>query len=149
MKKIQIKEYMLLTHEERTRHINLIEKCIERGGNQRNILAQYLNTEMPKGWIAILCHKCFNKKCSNPKHLYWGTSYENNIIDRKEEGTYFTPWDYMVINHGEEKAKEIVTKQLLKICSNGGKGNKGKKKSESHKEKIRQGVLRFYNSKPE
>jgi predicted XRE-type DNA-binding protein len=34
----------------------------------------------PKKGIFYACHKCDNKNCVNPKHLYWGTP-KDNILD--------------------------------------------------------------------
>ena len=68
------------TKLERQEHLDLSETCIERGGNSTNhkgVLAQYLNTNIPYGIYFPLCHACHNGKCSNPKHLYWGTPKEN------------------------------------------------------------------------
>lgn len=64
---------------ERQRHLNLREPCLERGGNStvhKGVLAEFLNTNIPSGRI-LLCHACHNGKCSNPRHLYWGTDKEN------------------------------------------------------------------------
>lgn len=66
---------------ERQSHLDLSEPCLERGGNSTNhkgVLAQYLDTNIPYGIQYPLCHACHNGKCSNPKHLYWGTCSENN-----------------------------------------------------------------------
>ena len=80
--------------EERQVHLNLDEKCWERGGNSHNhkgVLAEYLNTTFPQkisrpsnGLNINLCHACHNDKCSNPKHLYWGTVSEN-ALDRENK----------------------------------------------------------------
>ena len=32
-----------------------------------------------------MCHACNNGKCSNPKHLYWGTASENRMDRVKYE----------------------------------------------------------------
>lgn len=34
----------------------------------------------------IICHRCNNKKCVNPEHLYMGT-YQDNANDRRLAGT--------------------------------------------------------------
>jgi hypothetical protein len=81
---------MTKTREERMQHLNLSESCIEIGGydsrEYRGLLAHYLKTTIPthvnkEKRYACLCHACNNHKCSNPKHLYWG-SYTDNIEDR-------------------------------------------------------------------
>ncbi|MBU2346596.1 MAG: HNH endonuclease [Gammaproteobacteria bacterium] len=38
-----------------------------------------INGEVPKG--QLICHKCDNKICCNPNHLYCGT-YSDNMSDR-------------------------------------------------------------------
>lgn len=63
-------------------HLKLNESCVERGGcstHFKGVLAEYLQTTIPHGRNdkVFLCHACHNDKCSNPKHLYWGTPSEN------------------------------------------------------------------------
>lgn len=75
-----INEYIKKSKKERQQHIKLSESCIDRGGDSiqfRGLLAHYLNTTIPSKHIALCCHACNNSSCSNPKHLYWGTSKEN------------------------------------------------------------------------
>ena len=78
---------------ERQEHLNLSEPCLERGGcstNHKGVLAEYLNTTIPHGSKGIfLCHACNNGKCSNPKHLYWGTPTEN-VEDAIANGNFGT-----------------------------------------------------------
>jgi hypothetical protein len=72
--------YISLLKEERQQHLDLSESCIEIGGNSREcrgVLAHFLKTTIPSGMKILLCHACNNGKCSNPKHLYWGTPKEN------------------------------------------------------------------------
>lgn len=79
--------------QERQLHINLNENCIERGGNSTNhkgVLAQFLDTDIPYGYKYMCCHACNNGKCSNPKHLYWGTSKEN-VEDSIIFGSKYSP----------------------------------------------------------
>jgi hypothetical protein len=89
---IIIENYMTLSRENRKEHINLSESCLERGGyynNYRGVLAQYLDTEFPSGFKIVLCHACNNDKCSNPKHMYWGTRTENIDDYHKSGGMTF------------------------------------------------------------
>lgn len=110
----------------RTKHLNLSEPCLERGGNStvhKGVLAQYLNTNIPfkpRPWID-LCHACHNDKCSNPKHLYWGTRSEN-IDDSKTNGTWKSGWEKLVEKHGIDRAKEIQSRKLLGNSNNRLKG---------------------------
>lgn len=131
---LDTKEFIKESREVRRAHLKLDEPCIERGGNSTNhkgVLAQYLDTTIPSGRI-LLCHACNNSKCSNPKHLYWGTDYDNIIIDGKEFGTHFSPWERRVEKYGLEKACAMNSK----VGNTFGSGNKGKPKSEEHKRKI-------------
>lgn len=77
---IPIADYILRPKAERQAHLNLEEACVEIGGrstNYRGLLAHHLGTTIPKGMKIHLCHACNNEKCSNPRHLYWGTAGEN------------------------------------------------------------------------
>jgi hypothetical protein len=131
---IDIAEFINKSREERRSHLQLDQKCCERGGNSTNhkgVLAQYLNTTIPSGRI-LLCHACNNSKCSNPVHLYWGTDYDNIIIDGKEFGTHKNPFERRVEKYGLEKARAMNSR----VGNTNGSGNKGKPKSEEHKAKI-------------
>ena len=91
--------------------MDLSEPCIERGGNSTNhkgVLAQYLNTNIPYGIKYPLCHGCHNGKCSNPKHLYWGTPKEN-VEDSIERGTF----NYSGRNPGFKDSDETRLKKSL------------------------------------
>ena len=77
-----IYEYIKNSKTERQIHLSLFEECIEIGGNSREarlLLAHFLKTTVPKGMKIHLCHACNNSKCSNPRHLYWGTAGENML----------------------------------------------------------------------
>lgn len=131
---IDINEFIQRSREERRLHLSLSEPCCERGGNSTNhkgVLAQFLDTTIPSGRI-LLCHACNNDKCSNPKHLYWGTDYDNIIVDGQEFGTHKNPWERRVEKYGYEKACAMNSK----VGNTHGSGNKGKPKSEEHKKNI-------------
>ena len=75
-----IYEYIKLTKQQRQEHLDLDDNCIERGGGStycKGLLAHLLETSIPSGHMIHVCHACNNGKCSNPKHLYWGTASEN------------------------------------------------------------------------
>ena len=133
---IDLEEYIKLSKEERQKHINLNESCLERGGNSTNhrgVLAQFLDTNIP-GHKILLAHACNNAKCSNPQHLYWSTHRENTVEDGKTFGTWKNPWERSVEKYGLEEAKRRNANNGNK--SKAGKGNTGKRKSEEHKKKI-------------
>ena len=85
------------------------------GGNSsteyKGLLAYYLNTTIPTrgtGFKIHLCHLCGNGKCSNPKHLYWGTASEN-INDRKTHGTFVSAYERTLKKYGKEKILEFAS----------------------------------------
>lgn len=131
---IKVEEWINETREVRTEHLDLTASCVERGGNStvhRGVLAQYLDTNLPSK--VDLCHACHNDKCSNPKHLYWGTRKEN-IQDAKDNGTWKSPWDALVQKYGYDEACRMNSRKM--IGNTLGSGNKGKPKSDDHKKKI-------------
>ncbi len=133
---------MLQSKEERQQHIDLTQQCKERGGKStqhRGVLAQYLDTPIPMGRVAILAHACNNENCSNPQHLYWATDRENIVEDGNEFGTWESPWDRKVKKHGYKKACEL-NKRGDKAA--GGRANKGKTISAETRKKISAGVKR-------
>lgn len=133
-----VEQYLEKSQSERQDHLNLNEPCKERGGNSTNhrgVLAEYLDTPI-YARPADLCHACHNEKCSNPKHLYWGTRKEN-IQDAKDNGTFKSVWDRMVEKYGYEEA---CRRNARGDKSAGGKARKGKKLSEEHKANISKGL---------
>lgn len=138
-----INKFIKLPREDRRAHLNLEDLCCERGGNSTNhkgVLAQYLDTTIPSGRI-LLCHACNNGKCSNPKHLYWGTDKENITEDNPN---WKSVWERQVEKFGYEEA---CRRNARGDKSAGGKAGKGKPKSEEHKKKIAEAIKRKYNSK--
>lgn len=130
-----INEYIKKPYTERTKHLELETECREIGGNStsfKGLLSHTLEVTIPSSSKILLCHKCHNGKCSNPKHLYYGTPKEN-IIDQRENGTFKTVWERMVEKHGYEAACKLNGKGNK---SAGGLANKGKPKSAEHKKKI-------------
>jgi hypothetical protein len=131
-----IEEYITQSKQERQQHIDLNDPCVERGGPAKGGLSSYckglmahlLDTTIPSGHKIHVCHACNNERCSNPKHLYWGTAKENRI----DQGEGNSVWDRMVKKYGLEEAKNM---QGQKGNTNGS-GNKGKPKSEEHRAKI-------------
>lgn len=142
-----INEHIKLSKEQRQSHVDLVEPCCERGGNSTNhkgVLAQYLDTTIPSGRI-LLCHACGNGKCSNPKHLYWGTDRENVVEDGTTYGTWKTPWDRAVEKYGYEEACRMNSRN--KIGNDYAKANKGRPKSAEHKQKIAEAIKAKHQKK--
>jgi len=125
-----IGEYIKKTREERQSHLDLNENCIEIGGHSstcfKGLLAYHLQTTIPTRNKIVLCHACNNQKCSNVKHLYWGT-YRDNYDDYIATGA---------LTWGEATARKYGRGQFAKVGSIGGKGNRGKPKSPEHRAKI-------------
>jgi hypothetical protein len=134
-----IEEYIKQSKDERQSHLNLSDPCIERGGPDKGGLSSYckglmahiLDTSIPSGHKIHICHACNNARCSNPKHLYWGTAQENSKDRMANGGTSI--WENMVNKYGLEEAKKLNSKGDK---SAGGKANAGKPKSEEHKRNI-------------
>lgn len=136
-----VEEYLKYGKNQRQSHLDLDEMCLERGGistNHRGVLAQYLNTPI-YGKPADLCHACNNDKCSNPKHLYWGTRQEN-IHDAIARGTFKGAWGSRVEKYGIDEARRMNARP----GNTSAKGNKGKPKSEEHRRNISEGLKRAY-----
>ncbi len=105
---VDINEYMLRTRESRREHLRLDENCIEIGGDSRtcrNLLAHHLKTTVGDYKIYV-CHACYNAKCSNPRHLYWGTP-SDNVLDTKESGRWKSVHARVIEKHGVSKSSEI------------------------------------------
>src|SRR5271167_2751026 len=87
-----LKDYMMRSRQERQAHLDLTTPCDERGGSSgefRGLLAYYVDTTLPvapHGRHSQLCHACHNGKCSNVKHLYWGTAHDNAIDYQLSKG---------------------------------------------------------------
>jgi hypothetical protein len=133
-----IEEYIIQPKADRQKHIDLNNPCIERGGPTKGglssyckgLLAHLFDTTIPSGHKIHVCHACNNEKCSNPKHLYWGTAQENRL----DQGEGNSVWDRMIKKYGYEEACKLNAKG--RSGNQNGSGNKGKPKSEEHKAKI-------------
>jgi hypothetical protein len=102
---------------DRMAHVDLAQPCVEIGTNSREcraLLAFILRTTVPRGREALLCHACGNGGCSNPKHLYWGTSSEN-LRDAYAAGTR-TP--------GRQGFASLDRERLMAASSKGGKATR-------------------------
>lgn len=135
MKIIPIAEYIKLSKEERQKHLDLNQPCLERGGFSTKfcgVLAEGLGTTIPvrklDGVNVHLCHACHNAKCSNVKHMYWGTPKENSK-DAFNNGKA-SPWKNTVNKYGIEKSLEMIRKNQKLACSLGGQKTAVKRKAE-------------------
>jgi len=143
-----INEYMKQTQVERQVHLDLDEDCIYRGEPSTNrnsiilrgLVADYLDTTFPAGKKINVCHACHESTCCNPRHIYWGTSSEN-AIDRMANGDK-TIWEKMIVKYGEEEARNMQRNN--RSHAKAGRGNKGKPKSEAHKQAISEAIKRKY-----
>lgn len=139
---VSIEEYIALSKAHRQKHLRLSEPCLIRGGFSTEckvLLAHLHGTTVPKGRKIQVCHACHNADCTNPNHLYWGTSSENKLDEIENSGMTF--WDRIVAKHGEEGARAI---QRHKNQAAAGRGNKGKPKSEAHRKAIAEGLKKRY-----
>ena len=129
------------SREKRKEMLNLLDPCHERGLKYSTqlvaLVAYHYDTTLPEnGNKIVVCHGCNNSKCSNPNHMYWGTKRDNKLDDY-EFGNQKSIYQSMIEKYGEEETKTILRER----ASKGGKGNKGKTKSKSHKEKISKSLM--------
>lgn len=102
----EIQVYIDLPKMLRQNHLRLDEACIEIGGNSREarlLLAHFLKTTVPKGMKIHCCHACNNDKCSNTKHLYWGTASEN-------------AYDARAIGRGIKNNGRLAERPIATVC---------------------------------
>jgi hypothetical protein len=117
-----IENYIKKSKEERMAHVVLSEPCIEIGGNSiefRGLLAHHLKTEIPTGKKVLCAHACNNGKCSNPRHLYWGT-YSENLIDAQNAGVRKSFYQQALEKYGLEKTREMWAERGRKGGKKGG-----------------------------
>lgn len=61
------------------------------GLHERGHIAAYLVNVGPIPAGLFVCHKCDNKGCINPKHLWLGSNKENQL-DAKQKGVFEAYW---------------------------------------------------------
>lgn len=140
---ISVEEYLLKPLDYRKQHLNLQEHCFSTISipKLKKLLAEKLNVDLSSGRV-LICHGCNNSKCSNINHVYFGTDYENIVIDGKKFGTFENVHARTIKKYGKEKIKEIKARGDK---SKGGKGNKDKKKSNEHKKKISDSIKEWHH----
>ncbi len=80
---MNVNEYILLTLEERQKHLDLSEPCQFGSRHKyRKSLLKHLGIKDDLNSKVLACHKCLNNSttlspCENPRHMYLGTAKEN------------------------------------------------------------------------
>ena len=72
--------------------------------------------EHPKDKLVL--HKCGNRKCCNPDHLYAGT-YKNNVEDAVEHGTAYIPYPGKGESNVRSKLKEEQVREIKQMLAEG------------------------------
>lgn len=68
---------------------------------------QFQNGKIPHGMI--VCHKCDNRKCINPEHLFLGTT-QDNVTDKMNKGRFVAS---IGERSGLSKLTELQVRQIL------------------------------------
>lgn len=109
---MDIYAYMLLSKQERQKHIKLKEPC--QFGNTymlrclKELLATYLHTGIPNGHMILCCHACNDGRCTNLNHVYFGTPKENSQdgLDKARTKTRIEVFCYPEV---KQKLKDLCT----------------------------------------
>lgn len=87
-----------------------------RRNNPKKIAAHRLSWSIHNGTIPegkLVLHKCDNRKCVNPKHLYLGTSQDNsNDMVRKKRHMFGE-------SHNRAKLTIEQVKEIRELCHSG------------------------------
>lgn len=75
--------------------------------------------KIPTGMM--VCHRCDNKKCINPNHLFLGTA-KDNVRDAIQKGRHHTPIGYQFkkgIDNPNSKLREGQKEEIIRMRKNG------------------------------
>jgi hypothetical protein len=114
---------------------------------------QFRFGEIPEG--KLICHKCDNRLCINPDHLFAGSA-KDNMDDMISKGRQFHPKGVLSYHYG--KSLSADHKEKLRNINIGRKmtdeaklkmriAKLGTKLSNAHKQKISEGIKKFKKSK--
>lgn len=148
---ILTEEFINRSRDERQQHLDLTTACLERGGDSvvhRGVLAQYLGSDIPSGYMILLCHACHNPKCSNPRHIYWGTP-KDNLFDAVQNGTRKSIQEMRRLKYSEEEITEQNKKGAAarnKKLKDNNYNHLRKPKSEEHKAKIAEAIRKKHEN---
>lgn len=81
----------------------------------------FKNNNIPISDSILVCHKCDNEKCYNPKHLFLG-NHSDNIQDSIKKGRYIPSYGMLGKYHSEQ-TKQLMSKNSPRL---GGHGMRGK-----------------------
>lgn len=70
-------------------------------------------SDIPKGMV--ICHKCDNRRCINPSHLFVGTQ-RDNLLDAKSKGRLRNHWTQPRLRIPEGV---VIPKHQLVLLNNG------------------------------
>jgi hypothetical protein len=98
-------------------------------GKCRTILAHRMSFGISRGYMPSglhVCHKCDNKKCVCPDHLFSGTA-RDNLLDMSSKGRLVASRKMPAasiprgIHHGRSKLRDNDIREIRRLCAEGQK----------------------------